>query len=327
MGNKAKRIALSVLLSTLGIVSGNSFAQADYPNKPIRLIVPFPAGGATDILARVVASKLSERLKWVVVADNKPGAGGNIGVDAVAKSPPDGYTIVIGQTSNLAINPTLYKKLPYDPLKDLTPIVLMSDSPMALVVPTQSPYKTFNELVAAVKQKPGDVTIAYAGNGTVAHLTIESFQGASGTKFQLVPYKGAGQSISDLIGGSVDALMGSVATVTGHIKGGRVRPLSVTGTKRVDSMPDVPTIAESGYRGFDSVTWFGLLAPAGTPPAIVERLNQEVNKILVLPEVKEKLEADGGRPIGGTSQEFVRFLASEFQKWSKVVKDSGARPD
>ena len=164
-------------------------------------------------------------------------------------------------------------------------------------------------------------------SGRSAHLTIESFQGASGTKFQLVPYKGAGQSISDLIGGSVDALMGSVATVTGHIKGGRVRPLSVTGTKRVDSMPDVPTIAESGYRGFDSVTWFGLLAPAGTPPAIVERLNQEVNKILVLPEVKEKLEADGDRPIGGTSQEFVRFLASEFQKWSKVVKDSGARPD
>ena len=327
MDKKNLLIAVAAFFSMSAFIPGSAHAQADYPNKPIRIIVPFPAGGATDILARAVASKLSERLKWVVVADNKPGASGNIGVDAAAKSPPDGYTIVIGQTSNLSINPTLYKKLPYDPLKDLTPIILMSDSPMALVVPIQSPYKTVNELVSAVKKNPEDISIAYAGNGTVAHLTIENFQSASGTKFQLVPYKGAGQSVSDLMGGNVDALMGSVATVAGHIKGGRVRALSVTGEKRVDSMPDVPTIDESGYRGFNSVTWFGLLAPAGTPAAIVERLNQEVNKILLLPEVKEKLVADGGRPIGGTSQEFARFLVSESQKWAKLVQESGAKID
>jgi len=327
MSNKARKITLSVLFSTLAIVSGSSLAQADYPNKPIRLIVPFPAGGGTDIFARVIANKLSERLRWVVIVDNKPGAGGNIGVDAAAKSPPDGYTMVLGQTSNLAINPTLYKKLPYDPLKDLTPIVLVADSPMALVVPAQSPYKTVKEFVSAAKQKPGDISLGSPGNGTVAHLTIEMFQGASGTKFQHVPYKGSAQALTDLMGGSTESYMSSVTTAIGHVKGGKLRALGVTGKKRVDSMPDVPTIDESGYQGFDAVTWFGLLAPAGTPPAIVERINAEVNKILVLPEVKEKIAVEGGGPIGGTSQEFARFLAAELPKWAKLVKESGAKID
>lgn len=327
MSNKAKHIALSVLFSTLLIASGNSFAQADYPNKPIRVIVPFPPGGGTDVYARLIANKLTERLKWVVVVDNKPGAGGNIGVDAAAKSAPDGYTIVIGQTSNLAINPTLYKKLPYDPLKDLTPIVLVADSAMALAVPAQSPYKGLKDLVSAAKQKPGDVTFGFSGNGTVAHLTGVMFQSASGTKFQHVPYKGAAQALTDLMGGSIESYMSSATTLVGHVKGGKLRALAVSGKKRLESMPDVPTIEESGYPQFDAVSWFGLLAPAGTPEAIVTRINTEVNKVLALPEVKEKIAAEGGGPIGGTPQEFARFLAAELPRWAKLVKESGAAID
>ena len=325
MRNRVSQIASTVLFSALAIASGNSFAQADYPNKPIRLIVPFPAGGGTDIYARLIANKLTERLKWVVVVDNKPGAGGNIGVDAAAKSPPDGYTIVIGQTSNLAINPTLYPKLPYDPQKDLAPIVLLADSAMALVVPAQSPYKAVKEVISAAKQKPGDISLGFPGNGTVAHLTSVMFQSASGTKFQHVPYKGAAQALTDLMGSSIESYMSSATTVIGHVRGGKLRALAVTGKKRIESMPDVPTIEESGYLGFDAVTWFGLLAPAGTPVAIVERINTEVNKILALPDVKEKIASEGGGPIGGTSQEFSRFLAAELPKWGKLVKESGAK--
>ena len=326
MSNTTKRLALSVLLSTLAIASGSSIAQTDYPNKPIRLIVPFPAGGGTDIYARLIANKLTERLKWVVV-DNKPGAGGNIGVDAAAKSPPDGYTIVIGQTSNLTISPTLYKKLPYDPQKDLTPIVLVADSALALVVPAASPYKTVKEIVSAAKQKPEDISLGFPGNGTVAHLSSVMFQSASGAKFQNVPYKGAAQALTDLMGSSIQSYMASATTVIGHVKGGKLRALAVTGKNRIESLQGVPTIEESGYPGFDAVTWFGLLAPAGTPAAVVERINTEVNKILVLPEVKEKIAAEGGGPIGGTPQEFARLLTTETPKWARLVKESGAKID
>ena len=327
MSNTTKRLALSVLLSTLAIASGSSIAQTDYPNKPIRLIVPFPAGGGTDIYARLIANKLTERLKWVVVVDNKPGAGGNIGVDAAAKSPPDGYTIVIGQTSNLTISPTLYKKLPYDPQKDLTPIVLVADSALALVVPAASPYKTVKEIVSAAKQKPEDISLGFPGNGTVAHLSSVMFQSASGAKFQNVPYKGAAQALTDLMGSSIQSYMASATTVIGHVKGGKLRALAVTGKNRIESLQGVPTIEESGYPGFDAVTWFGLLAPAGTPAAVVERINTEVNKILVLPEVKEKIAAEGGGPIGGTPQEFARLLTTETPKWARLVKESGAKID
>ena len=327
MSNTTKRLALSVLLSTLAIASGSSIAQTDYPNKPIRLIVPFPAGGGTDIYARLIANKLTERLKWVVVVDNKPGAGGNIGVDAAAKSPPDGYTIVIGQTSNLTISPTLYKKLPYDPQKDLTPIVLVADSALALVVPAASPYKTVKEIVSAAKQKPEDISLGFPGNGTVAHLTSVMFQSASGAKFQNVPYKGAAQALTDLMGSSIQSYMASATTVIGHVKGGKLRALAVTGKNRIESLQGVPTIEESGYPGFDAVTWFGLLAPAGTPAAVVDRINTEVNKILVLPEVKEKIAAEGGGPIGGTPQEFARLLTTETPKWARLVKESGAKID
>jgi tripartite-type tricarboxylate transporter receptor subunit TctC len=303
-------------------------AAQDYPGtKPIRLIVPFPAGGGTDIFARVIANKLTEQLKWVVVIDNKPGAGGNLGMDAVAKSPGDGYTLGIGQTSNLAINPTLYPKLPYDPLKDLVPIVLVADAPLVLVVPANSPYKTLQDVVAAAKNKPGDITFGSPGNGTVAHLTGELLQTAAGIKLQHIPYKGSAQAITDLIGGQVQAYMSSVPTALSHIKAGKLRPLAVTSTRRVPAIPDVPTVGEAGYKGFDANTWFGLVAPKGTPPAVVEKINAEVNKVLKSPDVRDKFAAEGGGPMGGTAAEFAALLRTDHAKWGKVVKESGAKLD
>jgi tripartite-type tricarboxylate transporter receptor subunit TctC len=303
-------------------------AAQDYPgSKPIRLVVPFPAGGGTDIFARVIGNKLTETLKWVIIVDNKPGAGGNIGIDAVAKAPPDGYTIGLGQTSNLAINPTLYAKLPYDPLKDLVPIVLVADAPLVLVVPASSPYKTLGELIAAAKTKPGDISFGSPGNGTVAHLTGELLQTAAGIKFQHIPYKGSAQAMTDLMGGQVQVYMSSVPTALSQIKAGKLRPLAVSSTKRVATLPDVPTIAEAGYKGFDANTWFGLVAPKGTPAAIVDKINAEVNKVLSSSDVKEKFAAEGGGPMGGSSQEFAALLKADHAKWGKVVKDSGAKVD
>jgi len=322
-------VKMARLVAALVVTSLTTIAAAqDYPgNKPIKLVVPFPAGGGTDIFARVIGNKLAETLKWVVVVDNKPGAGGNIGIDAVAKSPPDGYTIGLGQTSNLAINPSLYAKLPYDPLKDFVPIVLVADAPLVLVVPANSPFKTVADVVAAAKKKPGDVTFGSPGNGTVAHLTGELFQMAAGVKFQHIPYKGSAQALTDLMGGQVQVYMSSIPTALSHIKGGKLRALAVTSPKRAPSLPDVPTIAEAGYKGFDANTWFGLVAPAGTPAPIVTKINAEVNRILKMPDVKEKFAAEGGGPIGGSSQEFAALLKSDYVKWGKVVKDSGAKLD
>jgi tripartite-type tricarboxylate transporter receptor subunit TctC len=303
-------------------------AAQDFPgSKPIRLIVPFPPAGGTDVFARSLADKLRATAKWTVVVDNKAGAGGNIGIEATANSPGDGYTIALGQTSNLAINPSLYAKLPYDPLKDLVPIVLVADAPLVLVVPANSPYKTLSDFVAAAKTKPGDITFGSPGNGTVAHLTGELLQTAAGIKLQHIPYKGSPQAITDLLGGNVQSYMSSVPTALSHFKRGKLRPLAVSSAKRAPALPQVPTIAEAGYKGFDGTTWFGLVAPKGTPAPIVEKINAEVNKALKLPELREKFAAEGGGPLGGSSQEFAALLKSDYAKWAKVVKDSGAKLD
>jgi tripartite-type tricarboxylate transporter receptor subunit TctC len=304
-----------------------SAAEQPYPSKPIRLIVPFPPGGGTDIMSRVVGNKLTETLKWVIVIDNRPGAGGNIGVDLAAKAPADGYTIVMGQTSNLAVNPTLYAKLPYDSIKDLAPIAAVADAPVVLVVASTSPFKTLADVVAAAKAKPGMITLGTPGNGTVAHLAGELFQKAAGIKLQHVPYKGSAQAITDLLGGSIQIFMASVPSASGHIKGGNMRALAVTSEKRSDDLPSVPTINESGYKGFDARTWFGLLAPAGTPAAVIVRLNAEINKVLQMPEVREKIRVEGGGALGGTAEEFAGMIKSEISRWGKVVKESGARID
>jgi tripartite-type tricarboxylate transporter receptor subunit TctC len=319
----SRRLALALAAAAL---CGGAFAQA-WPSKPIRVVVPFPPGGGTDIIAREVTQKVAANTGWTLVIDNKPGAGGNLGVDAAAKSPADGYTIVLGQTSNLAINPTLYAKLPYDPVKDLTPITLAANAPLVIVVSATSPFKTVGDLVAAAKAKPGEVNFASPGNGTVAHLTGEQFQKAAGVKFQHVPYKGANQALTDVISNTVHLYMSSVPSVLGQIRTGKLRALAVTSTKRVDDLPQVPTVAEAGYKGFDAVTWFGFLAPAGTPKDVVARLNTEFNKALQQPDLVKKLGDEGAEVQGGTAEQFAALIKSDIVRWGKTVKESGARID
>jgi tripartite-type tricarboxylate transporter receptor subunit TctC len=317
---------LLLALAATPLLCASAFAQA-WPAKPIRIVVPFPPGGGTDTIARETSQRVAAATGWTFVIDNKPGAGGNLGVDAVAKSPADGYTLVLGQTSNLAINPTLYAKMPYDPQKDLAPIVQVANAPLVMVTGVGTPYKTLAEAVNAAKAKPGTLNFASPGNGTVAHLTSELFQKAAGVNTQHVPYKGAAQALTDVMSGTVELYMSSVPTLIGHIKNNKLRPLAVTSAKRVDDLPNVPTINESGYQGFDAVTWFGLLAPAGTPKDVIAKLNAEFNKALQNPELRKKLGDEGADPVGGSPEQFAALIKGEIPRWGKVVKDSGAKVD
>ncbi len=301
-------------------------AQA-FPNRPIRVVVPFPAGGGTDIIAREVTQKVTQSTGWVFVVENKPGAGGNLGVEAVAKSPADGYTLVLGQTSNMAINPTLYAKMPYDSVKDLAPILLVANAPLVMVTGANSVHKTLADVVKAAKDKPGALNFASPGNGTVAHLTSELFQAAASVKMQHVPYKGAAQALTDVVSGNVELYMSSVPTLIGQIKQGKLRALAVTSAQRVDDLPQVPTINESGYKGFDAVTWFGFLAPAGTPKDVLAKLNAEFNAALKQPDLQKKLGDQGADPAGGTPEQFAALIKDDIVRWGKVVKASGARVD
>jgi tripartite-type tricarboxylate transporter receptor subunit TctC len=315
----------TLAIVALAATAATAIAQ-DYPTKPIKLVVPFPPAGGTDIMARVVGQKLAENTKWTIVVDNRPGAGGNIGVDATAKSPPDGHTIVMGQTSNLAINPTLFKDLPYDPLKDLAPVALVGSSPIAIAVRNDSPYKTLADLVKAAKAKSGAISMATPGNGTVAHLTGVRLMLVTGAKFEHIPYKGASAAIPDLLGGSVDFYMSSIPSVQTQVSAGKLRLLATTGPKRSPIFPDVPTAAET-YRGFQSVSWYGILAPAGTPKPVLARLNAEINKALKDPAVRKSIESEGGDVLGGKAEDFSAYIKSEIAMWAPIVKDSGAKVD
>jgi tripartite-type tricarboxylate transporter receptor subunit TctC len=316
----------ALLALAAAALCGPAWADA-WPGKPIRIVVPFPPGGGTDIIARETSQRVAQATGWTFVIDNRPGAGGNLGVDAAAKSPADGYTLVIGQTSNLAINPTLYAKMPYDSQKDLAPIVLLANAPLVMVSGTATPLKTVADAVNAAKARPGQVNFASPGNGTVAHLTSEMFQKAAAVKMQHVPYKGAAQALTDVISGTVELYMSSVPTLMGQIKQGKLRPLAVTSARRVDDLPDVPTINESGYQGFDAVTWFGLLAPAGTPKDVVARINAEFNKVLKQPELVKRLGDEGADAAGGTPEQFAALIKDEVPRWGKVVRESGVRVD
>ncbi len=325
--NTSRRSLLAITTAVAGtILCTGALAQA-YPHKAIRVVVPFPPGGGTDIIAREVTPKVAASTGWAFVIDNKPGAGGNLGVDAAAKAPADGYTLVLGQTSNLAINPTLDAKLPYNPQKDLAPIGLVASAPLVIVVPAQSAFKTVADLVAAAKAKPGEVNFASPGNGTVAHLTGEQFQKTAGVKFQHVPYKGANQALTDVISGQVQIYVSSVPSVLQQIRTGKLRPLAVTSAKRVDDLPQTPTVGESGYKGFDAVTWFGFLAPAGTPKDIVARLNAEFNKALQQADLRKRLGEEGADPLGGTPEQFAELIRDDIVRWGKTVKESGVRLD
>jgi tripartite-type tricarboxylate transporter receptor subunit TctC len=277
-------------------------------------------------MARTVATRLTEQKKWVVVVENKPGAGGNIGVDIAAKSAPDGYTIVMGQTSNLAINPTLYPKLPYDPLKNLEPIALVGSGPLAIVVNASSRFKTLDDLIKEGKAKPGKVTFGSPGNGTVAHLAAVRLQNLTGARFEHIPYKGAGSAIPDVLAGTVDFFVSSLPTVQSHVAGGRLRAVAVTSPKRSPIAPQVPTVGET-VKGFEANTWFGLLAPAGTPKAVISLLNSEINNILKDPSVRKTIESEGGEVLGGTPEQFRKVIADDIAAWAPVVKSSGAKID
>lgn len=304
-----------------------AFAQAQaWPNKPIRLIVPFPAGGGTDLITREVANRMQSS-GYTFVIENRPGSGGNLGVDAAAKSAPDGYTLAMGQTSNLAINPTLYPKLPYDPQRDLTPVSLVASSPLVVVTGADSPYRSLADVVKAAQAKPGHMNYASSGSGTVAHLAAESFQKVAGVKFTHIPYKGAAQGATDVISGQVQLYVSSIPTLIGHIRSGKMRALAVTSAKRADDLPNVPTIAESGYRGFDAVTWFGIVGPAGLPRDIVARLNDDINKALKDPALQKKLGDLGADVTGSSAEQFGKLIRDDFARWAPIVKESGAKVD
>ena len=315
------------LAAALAAGASTAFAQggSGYPAKPIRFIVPFPPGGGTDATSRLIAEKFSSLLGWTVVVDNKPGAGGNIGLDFVAKAAPDGYTIGMGQASNLAINPSLYAKVPFDPLKDLTPIVSIAEQPVVLVVRADSPLKSLADFVQAARARPGKVGIALAGNGTVGHLAGELLERRAGVQVLQVPYKGAGPAMNDLLGGQVETYFGNTVSVMGQLAGGRIRALAVSSARRITALPSVPTVAEQGYAGFDATTWLGLVGPAGLPADAVARLNAETVKILARPDVKDKLVQEGSEPTPGTPQQFAAHIRAEHAKWGTLIREANIR--
>jgi tripartite-type tricarboxylate transporter receptor subunit TctC len=316
----------ALLFIALAVAIVPAFAD-DYPAKPIRLIVPFPPAGGTDTLSRGIAQAISVDTKWTIVIENKPGAGGNVGLDAAAHAPKDGYTIAMGQTANLAVNPALYSNMTFDPLKDFAPIALISSQPLILVVDAKSPYKSLKDLVDAAKKDPGKVNMASPGNGTIGHIGGELFQRRAGITMTHVPYKGAGPAVTDLMGGSVDCYFGNSQAVSGLVASGRLRPLAVTALKRLSSFPNVPTVAESGYAGFEAATWSGLVAPAGTPPAIIERINAAANKALASAAMQKQLADEGSTGIGGTAKQFADFIKSENVKWGAAVRDAHIKLD
>lgn len=319
----SRRAAITWVAATF--VAAAAHAQA-WPSKPVRIVVPFPAGGGTDLITREVSNKMTGA-GYNFIVDNKPGSGGNLGVDAAAKAAPDGYTFVMGQTSNLAINPTLYAKLPYDPTKDLTPISLVASSPLVIVTGADSPYKTLADVVKAAKEKPGSINYATSGNGTVAHLAAESFQKVAGIKLTHVPYKGAAQGATDVISGQVQLYVSSIPTLIGHIKSGKMRPIAVTSLKRADDLPQVPAIAESGYKDFEAVTWFGILGPANLPKDVVAKFNADINKALKDADLQKKLGDQGADIAGSTPEQFSKLIRDDITRWGKIVKESGAKVD
>jgi tripartite-type tricarboxylate transporter receptor subunit TctC len=310
----------------LGLVALQAPAQS-YPVKPVKTIVPFPAGGTTDILGRIVAQKLSERLGQQFIIDNRGGAGGNIGADAVAKSAPDGYTLLVGTVGTNAINASLYAKMPYDTARDFAPVGLIAAVPNVLVVHPAVPAKSVKELIDLLKSKPGEFNFASSGNGTSIHLSGELFKTMTGVSMNHIPYKGSAPALTDLIGGQVQLMFDNLPSSIPHIKAGRLRALAVTSAKRSAALPDIPTIAEAAVPGFDASSWFALFAPAGTPKEIVMKLNSELNAILQLADVREKFAAQGAEPTEFNPEQFTAFTQGEQAKWARVVRESGAKVD
>ena len=321
--NVAQGIAIAIALgaaSALGPFAACAMAQG-WPTRPITLIVPFPAGGTTDVLARALADKLSPALGQTVIVESKPGAGATVGADFVAKAKPDGYTLLVGAVHH-TIASSVYKKLPYDFQKDLLPITTIALVPNVLVVNPSTPAKNVAELVALLKAKPGFYTYGSNGNGTAQHLIGTQFQNATGTEMVHIPYKGSGPLATDLLGGQIAMSFDTVTPVLPHIKAGKLRPLAVTTAKRSSALPDVPTLDEAGLNGFNIGTWFGVLAPTGTPKELVARLNAEMVKVIQSPEFRKRMEEIGAEPIGNSTDQMAQQIKDETDKFAKLVKDA-----
>jgi tripartite-type tricarboxylate transporter receptor subunit TctC len=337
--NRTRRSALAACTQAAlvcALVAGASLSQAQsaWPNKQVRIVVPFAPAGTTDILARAIAPELSKAFGQTFFVDNKPGAGGNLGAENVAKSPADGYSLLMGTVGTHGINRALYEKMPYDPIKDFAPITLVAGVPNVMVVNAEKAKErninTVADFIAYAKANPAKLNMASSGNGTSIHLSGELFKSMSGTFMVHFPYKGSSPALLDLVGGATDVMFDNLPSSLQLIKSGKLKALAVTSSQRSGALPDVPTLEQAGgaaLKGFDASSWFGLLAPAGTPPEIVARIQQEVSKALNSPAIKEKLLAQGAIPSGNTPAEFAKFIDSEHKKWAQVVKNSGAKVD
>lgn len=313
----------AVLASAL--FSSLAAAQA-WPAKPVRVIVGFTAGGTSDMLARAVSLQLQDKLKQSFVVDNKPGAGGNLGTEIAVRAPADGYTLIVNSVGPMAVNPTLYPKLPYDPLTDLIPIAQIANVPNVLVVHPSVPARTLDEFVAHAKANPGKLNCSSTGVGTSSHLSCFVLGKRAGFEAVHVPYKGA-DALRDLLAGRIQFMFATIPSVKSHIDAGTLRAIAVSSLKRSRSLPDVPTVAERGHPGFEAGSWFGFFAPKGTPPEVVATLNKAVNEIVSVPALESQMVKEGADPAGGTPQQFGAFVRSEFEKWRVVVKESGATPE
>jgi tripartite-type tricarboxylate transporter receptor subunit TctC len=331
--NRRLTLMVSAAAAMFCIATGAS-AQHAWPDKPVKIVVPFAAGGTTDILARAIAPELSRAFGQQFIVDNRAGAGGNVGADIVAKSAPDGYTLLMGTVGTHGINRALYNKLPYDPIKDFAPVTLVAGVPNVMELNAerarQLGIRNVQDFVKYAKANPGKLNMASSGNGTSIHLAGELFKSMAGIFMTHVPYRGSGPALLDLVGGNMDVMFDNLPSSMQQIKAGKLVPLAVTSAKRSPALPDVPTIEEAGgpaLKGYEASSWFGLLAPAGTPPDVVNRLQQETAKALASPAVREKLLAQGAAPGGNTPAEFARMIEAEHAKWAKVVKASGAKVD
>ena len=316
----------AVLMLAAAILALHATADV-YPSKPIRFVVAFPPGGGTDIIARSIAHKLAERLSQQVLVDNRPGAGGNIGTDIVAKSAPDGYTMLMGSAGPLAINASLFERMPFDPIHDLAPVTLAATTPNVLVVHPSLEVKSARELIALARARPGRINFASSGFGTPAQLAGELFNSMAGVKLVHVPYKGAAPALADLLAGQVQVMFSTMPPALPHVRDGRLRALAVTSLRRSPAAPDLPTVDEAALPGFEANTWHGVVLPAGAPTAIVSKLNREIVAILHLPDVVERLAGQGAETLGSTPEEFGAYIRSETAKWAKVVRESGAKAE
>jgi tripartite-type tricarboxylate transporter receptor subunit TctC len=325
MNHFLNRCVLISGIMALGVLQAG--AQPAWPERAIKVIVPYTPGGGTDTVTRHLLDKVAVESKWTLIVDNKPGGAGNVGLDMVAKSKADGYTLGMGQTSNLAINPALMSKMPFDPARDLVPVALVAELPTLLVVRQEASFKSLAEVITAAKAKPGHLRQALAGTGTVGHLAGEMLAVKAGFTVLNVPYKGAAPAITDLLGGQTDYMFATPQAVLGMIKGGKMRALAVTSTRRLSVLPDVPTVSESGYKDFEAVDWKMVVAPAGTPVPIIRQINAAVEKALVNPAFQAQLHAQGSAPLGGHPQKIADYLRSEQAEWASLIRAANIRLD